>query len=91
MLGLVFLAPGAAFRLHHHQEEERYILVEGKGEMTLGNQQSVIEGPQVVHIASNIPHGYLATTHTVTFYMFKSGPFENIVYHRHDTEPNFIN
>ena len=91
ILGLAFLAPGAAFRLHHHKEEETYLCVEGKGELTLGDEVINLEGPRVVSIPGGKAHGYLATEPSVIFYMFRTGPYENVVYHRYDTEPNLVN
>jgi len=47
---------GGKIPLHSHKNEEVYIILSGKGEMTVGNETKVVEGVSAVYIPSNVEH-----------------------------------
>lgn len=49
--------PGAAQEIHSHDPEQVYVLVEGDGEMTVGDETASISAGDLVHIPSNAAHG----------------------------------
>jgi len=41
---------------HSHANEEVYVILSGKGKMTVGDESQVVEGFGVVYIPSNVEH-----------------------------------
>ena len=56
-MGHVTLAPkGGQVPWHNHENEETYFIIEGKGEMCLGDERQEINTGQMVYIPSNVYH-----------------------------------
>jgi mannose-6-phosphate isomerase-like protein (cupin superfamily) len=56
-IGSVILEPyGGQVPWHNQEQEEVYIILEGKGEMCLGEERTVVTSGQAVYIPPNIFH-----------------------------------
>ena len=56
-MGYVTLEPnGGQVPWHNHPEEEVYFVLEGEGEMCLGEERQTLHGGQAVYIPSNVFH-----------------------------------
>jgi len=53
---------GAAMPVHHHENEQISQVLEGKFELTVGNERKVLEPGLVAIIPSNVAHGGVAIT-----------------------------
>ncbi|MFB6233605.1 MAG: cupin domain-containing protein, partial [Haloarculaceae archaeon] len=52
----VTVDPGATQTRHSHEPEQVYVLVAGRGEMTVGDETRTVEAGDLVHIPSNADH-----------------------------------
>lgn len=48
--------PGGGIPRHAHHNEELYVCLSGKVEMTVGEETTVLEPVSAVYIPSNVPH-----------------------------------
>lgn len=56
-MGFVTLDPhGGQVPWHNHEQEEIYFVLEGEGEMCLGDERQSVSGGQAVHIPSGVFH-----------------------------------
>jgi quercetin dioxygenase-like cupin family protein len=58
---LVHTAPGTGPRLHRHPYAEVFVVESGEATFTLGDQQLVVVGGQLVVGLPNVPHGFTNT------------------------------
>lgn len=75
---------GARTRLHHHIEgEEFYFVIEGIGNMHLGNDSQEVSAGSVIHIPAELPHMIenIGST-TLRLFVVNAPPYErqNIVF-----------
>jgi mannose-6-phosphate isomerase-like protein (cupin superfamily) len=54
---LVEISPGGQQRIHSHQTEQCYYILEGDGLMTVGKETQRVVAGDCVFIPSNLPHG----------------------------------
>ncbi|MFP7287378.1 dimethylsulfonioproprionate lyase family protein [Shouchella clausii] len=55
------LFPNGSIPLHSHENEEVYIILSGKGEMTVGEETEIVEGVTAVYIPPNTKHSLINT------------------------------
>jgi mannose-6-phosphate isomerase-like protein (cupin superfamily) len=56
-LGYVELDPnGGQVPWHNHEQEEIYFILDGTGEMCVGDEKETVAGGQVIYIPSNVYH-----------------------------------
>lgn len=60
-------APGAAFPVHSHPEEQVVILLKGQVAFTIGNQEVMLGPGAVCHVPPHVPHGAVAGPEPVVF------------------------
>lgn len=53
----VDVAPGASQVLHQHAPEQVYVIIQGKGVMTVGSEKQVVSVGDIVYVPSNYMHG----------------------------------
>jgi quercetin dioxygenase-like cupin family protein len=58
---LVHTAPGTGPRLHRHPYAEVFVVESGEATFTLGDQELVVVGGQLVVGLPNVPHGFTNT------------------------------
>jgi mannose-6-phosphate isomerase-like protein (cupin superfamily) len=54
---LVELAPGGSQRVHSHEPEQVYLILEGRGRMTVGSEEADVVAGECVFVPSGSPHG----------------------------------
>jgi mannose-6-phosphate isomerase-like protein (cupin superfamily) len=54
---VVELAPGGQQRVHSHEPEQVYFVLEGRGSMTVGQETAEVGVGDCVFIPSGMPHG----------------------------------
>lgn len=54
---LVEIEPGGKQRIHQHEPEQVYFIMDGLGKMTVGNKNQTVHGEDCIFIPSNEPHG----------------------------------
>lgn len=60
MLSYLEMDEGAEVPMHHHPHEQGGILLEGRLELTIGNETRVVERGAMFLIPSNVPHRAVA-------------------------------
>ena len=60
MLSVLTCAPSAAGELHHHEEEQWAIVLEGSGVLLVGQEELEVEPGDVCHIPPGVPHNFIA-------------------------------
>jgi len=56
---VVDAAPGEGPRLHRHPYREVFVVVEGEATFTLGDEQRVVRGGEVVVAPAGVPHAFV--------------------------------
>ena len=73
---LVEMRPGGRQHIHSHETEQCYFILEGVGEMTVGNETSSITVGNCIFIPSNVTHGLVNTGKGILrYYSAGSPPF----------------
>ncbi|MFQ6676880.1 MAG: cupin domain-containing protein [Fidelibacterota bacterium] len=54
---LVEIEPGGKQRVHKHEPEQVYFIIDGMGEMTVGNEHQIVSCEDCIFIPSDEPHG----------------------------------
>ena len=81
VLGIAFVKKGYIANLHRHFPDETYMFVHGYGDLNINGAHSYPFSPHVVQIPGNVLHSMTPkSSYVVLLYMFKTGPFESIVY-----------
>ena len=60
MLSYLEMDPGAEVPLHHHPHEQGGILLEGRVQLTIGDETRVVEAGAMFLIPPNVPHRAVA-------------------------------
>jgi quercetin dioxygenase-like cupin family protein len=51
--------PGDGPRLHRHPYEEVFVVLEGEATFTLGDQQRIVRGGEIVVAPAGVPHRFV--------------------------------
>ncbi len=70
----VEVEPGARQRPHHHEPEQVYVIVQGKGKMEVAGETAVVTAGDLVHIPSNATHGIVNTGAELLVYVSAATP-----------------
>jgi len=54
---LVVIEPGGHQRIHNHEPEQVYFILEGSGKMTVGDEIKTVFPGDCIFVSSNEPHG----------------------------------
>ncbi len=60
MLSVLTCAPNAAGEMHHHEEEQWAVVVEGTGVLLVGQEELDVGEGDVCHIPPGVPHSFIA-------------------------------
>ena len=81
--GVAQLPPGAQLVLHHHEPEETYYIVSGRGEMEIDDHTTAVKPGYAIHIPANAKHALRCTGSEPLFFVFSFARdrFDQITYH----------
>lgn len=86
-MGFVTLEPnGGQVPWHNHIQEEVYFIVEGTGEMCLGDERQTVSTGQAVYIPSEIFHQLTNTSDTPMRMIYCYGPAGEVAHWRQELE-----
>lgn len=86
-LGHVTLDPhGGQVPWHNQDQEEIYFIVEGEGEMCLGNEKTMVHAGQAVYIPSRVFHQLTNTGSTPMRMIYCYGPAGDVAHWRQELE-----
>lgn len=86
-LGMVTLEPkGGQVPWHNHEQEEIYMVLEGKGEMCLGPERAELHGGQTVYIPSGRFHQLTNIGDTPLKFIYCYGPAGDVAHWRQELE-----
>lgn len=70
----VEIAPGGKQALHHHQAEQAYVIIEGEGIMTVGDEEKPIKQGDIAYVPSDFMHGLKNTGEHTLIYVSVATP-----------------
>ena len=81
--GIAQLPPGAQLLLHHHEPEETYYVVSGRGEMEIDDHTTAVGPGCAIYIPANARHALRCTGSEPLFFVFSFARdrFDQITYH----------
>jgi mannose-6-phosphate isomerase-like protein (cupin superfamily) len=86
-LGYVTLEPnGGQVPWHNQEQEEIYFVLEGTGEMCLGEERAAVSGGQAVYIPSGVFHQLTNTGSTPLKMIYCYGPAGDVAHWRQELE-----
>jgi len=86
-MGNVTLEPrGGQVPWHNQEQEEIYFVVEGRGEICLGTERSVISSGQAVYIPSGVFHQLTNTSDTPMRMIYVYGPAGDVAHWKQELE-----
>ena len=86
-IGNVTLEPrGGQVPWHNHHQEEVYLILEGAGEMCLGQQRQTVTAGQAVYIPPGVFHQLTNTGDTPTRMIYCYGPPGDVAHWRQELE-----
>ena len=86
-MGYVTLDPnGGQVPWHNQQQEEVYFVIDGKGEMCLGDERQVVTGGQAVQIPSGVYHQLTNVGDTPLHMIYCYGPAGDVAHWRQELE-----
>ncbi len=86
-MGLVVLDPnGGQVPWHNQEQEEIYFILEGDGEMCLGEERSAIKSGQAVYIPSGVFHQLTNTGDQPMKMIYCYGPAGDVAHWRQELE-----
>ena len=86
-MGLVTLSPqGGQVPWHNQEQEEIYFVLEGEGEMCLGEERSMLESGQAVFIPSGIFHQLTNVGDTPLKMIYCYGPAGDVAHWRQELD-----
>lgn len=86
-MGYVTLEPnGGQVPWHNQQQEEVYFVIDGKGEMCLGDERQVVTGGQAVQIPSGVFHQLTNIGDTPLHMIYCYGPAGDVAHWRQELE-----
>jgi mannose-6-phosphate isomerase-like protein (cupin superfamily) len=64
LLGLNAFEPGQQQHVHSHENQDKfYVVVEGEGQFTVGDEQRICGPGSVILAPAGVPHGVVNTGH----------------------------
>lgn len=86
-MGYVTLDPhGGQVPWHNQQQEEVYFVLDGRGEMCLGDERQVVTGGQAVQIPSGVFHQLTNIGDTPLHMIYCYGPAGDVAHWRQELE-----
>jgi mannose-6-phosphate isomerase-like protein (cupin superfamily) len=86
-MGVVELQPkGGQVPWHNQDQEEIYFILEGQGEMCLGDERSLIGAGQAVYIPAGVFHQLTNTGSSVMKMMYCYGPAGDVAHWRQELD-----
>jgi mannose-6-phosphate isomerase-like protein (cupin superfamily) len=86
-MGYVTLEPhGGQVPWHNQEQEEVYVVLEGAGEMCLGDERVAIKAGQAVYIPSRVFHQLTNTGSTTMRMMYCYGPAGDVAHWRQELQ-----
>ena len=81
--GIAQLPPSAQLGLHHHEPEETYYVVSGRGEVEIDDHTTAVGPGCAVYIPANARHALRCTGSEPLFFVFSFARdrFDEITYH----------
>lgn len=70
----VEVAPGSRQKQHHHEPEQVYVIVKGKGQMKVGEEEAEVVPGDLVYIPPDVPHCIVNTSTEALAYISASTP-----------------
>ena len=77
-VSILFMAPGDEIVIHNHPYEEAYFILEGEGEMTLGDEAIQLEKYLSIYVPPNTMHGQKNTGDTTLVILCSLTPPPNV-------------
>ena len=85
--GLVVLEPqGGQVPWHNQEQEEVYFIVEGTGEMCLGEERQTVSSGQAIYIPSGVFHQLTNTGETPLTMIYTYGPAGDVAHWRQELD-----
>ena len=83
VMGIAECPTGARLPLHHHEPEETYYVISGRGHIEIDGHEAEIGPGSAVYIPSNAKHAVccIGTEPLVFLFSFACDRFDQIVYH----------
>ncbi len=86
-MGLVTLEPGGGqVPWHNQDQEEVYYIMEGTGEMCLGEERTTVTGGQAVYIPPGVFHQLTNTGNRPMTMIYCYGPAGDVAHWRHELQ-----
>jgi mannose-6-phosphate isomerase-like protein (cupin superfamily) len=86
-LGLVTLDPdGGQVPWHNHDQEEIYLILEGSGEMCLGDERQTLTSGQAVYVPSGVFHQLTNTGSVPLRMIYAYGPAGDVAHWRQELD-----
>jgi mannose-6-phosphate isomerase-like protein (cupin superfamily) len=86
-IGCVTLEPhGGQVPWHNQEQEEVYLILEGEGEMCLGDERAAVKGGQAVYIPHKVFHQLTNTGSTAMRMIYCYGPAGDVAHWRQELE-----
>ena len=71
---IVEMEPEGIQRIHSHKQEQMYYILEGTGEMTVGDEIRDVQKDDCIFFQSNSPHGLKNTGKAILRYLSAASP-----------------
>jgi len=71
---LVEIEPGGKQRVHQHDPEQVYFILDGAGKMSVGNEEQIVQSEDCIFIPSNESHGLENIGETTLKYFSAASP-----------------
>lgn len=71
---LVEMEPGGVQKLHHHETEQCYMILEGQGVMEVDGEKAEVKAGDTIFIPSNNVHGLVNNGQTILRYFSAGSP-----------------
>ncbi|MDQ3625286.1 MAG: cupin domain-containing protein [Verrucomicrobiota bacterium] len=86
-MGHVMLDPnGGQVPWHNHEQEEVYLVLEGRGEMCLGEEKGILTGGQAVYIPPGVFHQLTNVGETPLRMIYCYGPAGDVAHWRQELD-----
>ena len=86
-MGYVAVRPnGGQVPWHNHQQEEVYFILEGEGEIAVGEELNIVTGGQIVYIPENVFHQVTNVGGTQLLMIYCYGPAGEVAHWRQELE-----
>lgn len=81
--GIAEIPPGEQLLLHHHEPEETYYILSGRGQIEIDGRTTTVGPGYAVYIPPNAQHGFRCTSPKPLIFVFSfpQDRFDQIIYH----------